>query len=172
MTDLGTSEGGIATSLYDLATALLAAVDTGFANYGVALPSMQYVTGVQPVAACDSVAVSWTAVNSGWPGQPTGPTPFNLASTTTAILTVSIFRCLSAVIGAQGQGPTTAQLQADARTIMTDAFVLFRTLMKATKQQPAWFGNYATAMQLGPLGVVPADGGEAGVIMDVWVELT
>lgn len=156
-------------TIYNLATDLLAAVDTGFAFYGVALPSMQYVTGVQTVAACDSLTVGWTAIHDGWPGQPAAPGAFNVASTTVAALTVTIFRCLDVAVA---PNPTVAQMEADAQTIMTDAFVLFRTAMKMTKQQPPWFGDYATAMQLGPLNVVPADGGMAGVMMDVLVELT
>lgn len=162
------------TNLYDTAAALLGAVVTAFANAGVSIPSEQYVTAVLPVAMCDTVAVTWDNIQSGWPGQQQAPGPMTPASTYFCVLSVWIFRCLSAVPEGTGQqagvAPTVAQFQADALQIMTDAFTLYRGLRIAKYQ--GWYKDFTQAIELGPCIPVAADGGMSGVSMTVTLELT
>lgn len=162
------------TDLYDLASAILAAVENEFTTSAVDLPVRRYVTGVEAVADCDSLAVAWERIYIGVAGQAEAPAPVTVAVSRVAQLTVTIFRCLQAVPQAEGINLTDAAppidaLDADARRIMTDAFTLHRGLVKAKRSGD--IRGICEALSVGPAEPI-VGGGIGGVKVTVHAELS
>lgn len=162
------------TNLYDLSHALLAGVGAELTTLGVTTPATAYVNGkgTLPVALCDSLVVGWGRVDFGFPGsgENRGQVRLQIRGRV-AELSVWIFRCITTF----GQGYTGLDFDpvaedADALTILTDAYCLPKAIW--TVRQAGVLGDYATGMTIGPCLPVEPQGGIAGSVVDLTVELS
>lgn len=161
------------TNLYDLAHALLGAVEDSFRDDGVGLPEHREVTGVDVVGECEKLVVAFDRLFIGIPGFAETPQPVTKALTRVASFVVVLFRCVTTLEG-EGQqileSPAVEDLDADAKVIMTDAYVLHRGIARA--HFAGKFRDYCENISLGPATPVPTQGGIGGTTLVIAAELS
>lgn len=166
------------TNLYDLAHQLLAAVEAGFVNADVPAPTLSYVCGNNvPVAIADSLAVSWVRIFHGTPGQPDKPYPAKtLFVPRSCTLAVWCFRPLYDVLTGEGQTlilstENTAQMEADAQTIMTDGYIIPKAIVVAHSAGLLGVDSGAP-VAMGDVIPLAASGGVGGCRAEIHYDLT
>jgi hypothetical protein len=97
-----------------------------FKSFGVDVPDRQLVTVGQPVYDCEQVAVSLIQLYFGMPGQQE-PSPQRCDGPVTAVITVQVLRKVP-VGGSSGQPPSADALTKSAAELVTDAWILTRTM--------------------------------------------
>ncbi|MDE1904833.1 MAG: hypothetical protein KGH75_00090 [Rhodospirillales bacterium] len=110
----------------------------------------------------DQLTVNWLTVPLGMPGHDVteSVTPFNVLLYYT--FSITLVRKVHVVTGAGTQGgiPTTAQLDADAVAVSTDAALLLAAVQ--TIRSESLLVTYGTPFAYGPLTSVGPEGGLAG----------
>jgi hypothetical protein len=162
------------SNLRDLANDLLLALAVYYGEQGVELPETQYLNGkgTAPVAMCDSLVVGWSRVFFGAPGglSMEGRDVRLQQLSRQADLNVWVFRCVSTF----GDGPNVpfdpSAEAADALTVMTDAYLLPKAIMAA--KFSGSLGDYCTGLSVGDCRPIEPNGGIAGTVIDLTVELS
>lgn len=163
------------TNLYDLAAELLAAIVVGYGQQGIESPAVAYVNGAgaTPLGICETLVVGWTRVNYGVAGGPNFdalPVRQQLRSRT-ADLSVWMFRCMTPIGSGQEAGQlNTADLEADAKRIMTDAYLLPKVI--AAAHEAGSFGDYCSGLSIQACLPIEPLGGVSGTMVDLTAELS
>jgi hypothetical protein len=159
-------------NLADLAESLLAALVAAYATDGVDPPERQYTTVGTPVGECSALVVAWEQLADASALEEKAR-PASLAARNGALLTAWAFRCLSAIPDGEGaqllEAPSVAELTADARVAMTDAYVMRRGALRAALA--GTIGGPGLGVQVG--SAVPAEpqGGVGGVQLPILVDV-
>lgn len=160
-------------TLYDLAAAVLAVVEAGYAADNRDLPTRRYISpGVEPVHDCPQVTVNVVAVRRGIPGEEENRPISGCPVIRYATLRIEIIRSTPTQTGRAA--PTTAVLDTSAREVLYDLDLLDRTL-GGERDRIAGYGDPAAGRGIPvfvgavrPLGV---DAGLAGSQVDLDVPL-
>lgn len=134
------------TRLYDLAVAVLSVCEQALADAGLVVPGLAYLFGgASPVGACEQLVVGWAFVGHGTPSAVAQPAQVHGQNVPRrASLPVWCFRKLQSTISGEATNLTTFDstlAQADAATIMGDAYVLHKGLTIA--RNAGMFNNAA-----------------------------
>lgn len=157
------------TAIYDLAAAALAAVEDEYAFADVALPARRYVAEGPPAYDCEQVVLAFVR---GYPGVPFAENAAGLAERAMYVRSVTlalhVVRCIP-VVDDKGRPPKVPALDASASLILTDAFLVPTSLVRAY-HAGAFAGICDT---FGIREVLPAEpqGGYGGTIVTFDVQL-
>ncbi len=165
------------SKIYDLAADLLDCVVAGFEeaydDYAApfALPERQYVHAGEPAFDCEQVTVTVPDESGVTHSMPGGDVNVPICSPPRHVqLQVSINRCVP-TLKDNGDPPTAAELDAAARTTLTDLWTLAYVLWSTYKTDACWGGACASVL-FGPVNVNGPEGGHTAVVADVFVLLT
>ena len=127
-----------ALSLKNLLDGVLDKTVSFFEEYNVPLPSRQFWTMGNVAIDCAQLAVSFTQVYLGLPGDQASQ-PQRCSVPRSAVLKISLSREIP-VVGANGKAPTGDRIQAGSEIAAVDAWVFMLLIKHLDQWEPGEFG--------------------------------
>lgn len=110
-------------SLVELAESILQRVEDTYTAHSVPLPARRFWVAGTPVADCECLAVSFTQMYLGMPGDEAS-IPQRCEVPRSAVFTVSVFRCTPVEGQQRGEPPSVEAMQAASAALMVDCWLL------------------------------------------------
>ncbi len=161
------------STLYDLCVALRNAIEEGFEFYEVGLPDRREIVGTDVVGECEKLTVEWDRIFIGQAGFAETPQPVNEGMSRVTNINLWLFRCIWVPEGEAMEllmSPPPSTVEAEAKMILTDAYTLHRVVTRAHFNGD--FQGFCSALSLGPVNRIKADGGIGGTTMTLTAELS
>lgn len=151
------------SKIFDMADALLTAIEAAFAAQSVDLPDRRYVHHGEIAWDCEQLVVNAGPVYVGTAAAQVG-NPLRCGWATTAVFSILLLRCIPIVerdeSGQPVGFPTAEELQSSAEALQTDAVILFHHGVLQALQDEV-FGETPDVV-LQPMAAQGPQGGLAG----------